>query len=1586
MAEAYKGLTIRIGGDATGLQKALRSADSAISTTQKQLRKMVQALKMDPGNTQAIARNLELVGQKAVEVSGRLNTLKSSIKQISGQKVELFGGKNSLKTIQQLASETRDAAERAAQAKEAYANLTNELASLYAPITKAVRGVKDFEAEWEKLHNGDRFTMRDLVDEEGFDGAIATIRELGVVTDDEIETLRRVRTAWEQAFDENEIAKAVNGFEDLHVEIDRSEAEVRSLAQQFSQLTRQSFTASFGEGIDDQLRRIDSAAELCADSLQRASKALDMDPTNVTAAEQKLRALSESSQLAHQKMALLQEKLSRMDDAKIGAIADGTKDVQLQATKAADEYDELTAAIIECEGKLSSLRDQQNKLASSDKLDSEEYRRLQGVIEATTLELNDLRQAQERAKDSFETASQVQEYQQLKTQIAETQAQLNKLNNDMRTASSGVDITSGSFMSLGLSLSTSVTPALMGMGSYAIQSARDIDSAYRDMRKTVQATDEQFEDLRQSAVDFSTTHVTSADQILSIQAIGGELGVATEDLRTFAETVSNLNVASNLSVDEAATSLGQLDNILDDLNGDTMPNFADALVRLGNNGASTESQITDIASRIGSMASIVGMSTPEILAWSSTIASTGQGAEAAGTAISNTIRDIETAVAKGGDSLQSFADVAGMSAEEFRSAWENDPSSALQAFIEGLNRIEDEGGSALTTLGDLGITAARQTQAIQGLMQMIGGLNDNMQMSENAWNGVSDAWGQAGDAANEAQAKSEGFSGSLSRLENIAQVLSAEFGESLAPVMDFLADAMKGVYDVVSDLPDGFKQAVVGLGGLTAAAGPAILLFRSIAEFSGDMKKASSQLKALATAAENVGDATTGAVGGIGALKGGLIKLGAAIAVVGIGALIAHLMEMQQEAEETERATRGLEEACRVADASMASFGESSNIEQTLTNIKDANDDTRSSLAALADEFDQINISSAASISQLSDAKTAISELNGQSNLTAEQVGRLKSAVELLNNTCGENYSVVRDESGAYTVMKDGAAAAVDEINNLIDAQIKQVQISAQVKKLESLYEEQAGAVEKYREAVEAVTEAQQRYAEARQKYGEQGAEALEGRRLEEANAELEEATDNLDNVNGRIADVNESIGNLEGSAQGAYEAFDELVMGSSSLNNLFDGDTDVMTDFSDALEQSGISLENFSNMSETDLIKIAEAWRNSGSDVSSICSQLGIDIMGMSDDVHSALLSMSDGEVASALEQSGVNLEELSVAMSNAGISAETLNAIGSQNFAALAANCGGSIDTLLFMLQNYNGQPIYDKNGNITANTAQLIDAQGRIYTWNGSTLVTQYGQAVVACDSLKDANGEIVEWNALGLPTKNGQVVADGTELELTNGEMATWNGTELVTQDGKVVIAQQELTDCLGNMVEYNGTSLKPIKGTVYCDYDELTSALGAISNLKRQNGYTATVHLRTVRTTENRTVNMAPTSVGKSSGVQRFSLPVGGAVGAQVPMAASFSARSIPDTQSAASIASVAAARAVTASGDSGAKSAVRAIRSVVPDRKSTIPVTKANGGTIGTYIEDVNINQKVITPDEDIYVAAPVAARNAAREIRRLGR
>lgn len=1534
---------------------------------------MTQALKMDPGNTDAIEKNLELVGQRAVEASSRLNQLKRAVKDVGSQKVSLEGGEQSVKTIKQLSDETEDAALRASRAKEAYGQVVEQLARVKSEI-QGLTGV-------------------DLDKELNPDETVESLRRAGQITDELASKYSELRTAYHEAFNENETAKAVNGFEDLRVEVTRTEAEVNSLSRQFSELSRESAMGQFGNGLDDQLKQIDSAAKQASDSLERASKALELDPTNVSAAEQKMRSLAESSDLSQMKVDLLRQKLARMDEAGIGKAASETRDIALEAERAASSYEEATAQVVRCKGEIESMVTAQNRLSAAGDF-GDEYKELTSSIEGARQELARLEAAQDSAKSSMDTAQQVQEYNQLKTAIAEAESEASGFKSQMKGSQGILSSMSGALMSLGLSLSTSVTPALASLVSYAIQSASDIDSAYRDMRKTVNGTEEDFVALRDAAIDFSMTNVTSADQILSIQAIGGELGVATKDLQTFSETVSNLDVATNINAEDAAADLGQLSNILNDLNGDTMPNFADALVRLGNNGASTESQIADISSRMGAMASIVGMTTPEILAWSSTIASTGQGAEAAGTAISNTIRDIETAVAKGGDDLQAFADVAGMSAKDFASAWESSPSDAMYAFIQGLNRIEDDGGSALVTLSELGINAARQTQTIQGLMQMINGtsdgvtsLADNLRMSEDAWNGVSDEWGEAGDAAREAGKKAEGFSGSIQILQNTAQALAAEFGESLAPAIKLLTDILQGAYGIVENLPDGFKQTVVAVGGMVAALGPAILLFRSIGEFAGDLKKISTGMKTASKAADGLGSAVSGAATGLGGLKGALIGLGIGAVAAGVTALVSQFSKMQEEERLAERATIGLSEACKAADASMAQTSDSTkSAAENLRDMQEANDGTRERLADLADQFDDLNATTGATIQRLDDARYAIENYAGSGNLTAQEVGELKSAIEYLNSELGTNYSVVRDSDGTYQVMEDGAIAAKDAIYELIEAQKQQAIATAQQQKLESLYEEQAKALDTYNEAYQKYADAMARYNSAEEGSYEWGAAHDEAMRYKE---EVDEAAESLDGLNENIDSVNESLGNQQAAASGAYEGLDKLLIESQGVEKALGSDSDVILDFSDALEEAGISVDYLSTLTDRQLGDLANQWKASGGDMAYAMEQAGIHTTQAAQDINNALSSMSNGEVAAALEASGVNIYQFSEAMANAGISAEQLNAIGSENFAALAANCGGNIDTLIWMLQNYNAQPIYDKNGNITADTTQLIDAQGQVYTWNGTRLLTQSGGVVMSVGELTDANGDVAQWNDSGqLVDKNGNVYVNDSQLTDASGKVLTWNGTNLVDQDGNVYIDEVQLTDCLGNMVTWNGTTLKKIDGDVYCDYSELTAALSSIDALKRQDGYTATVHVNTVQTTTKRTVVEAPTTSGGGTSRSRMALPM-----SRAALASTFAspvAKAANDISSMASDhtvvsspmprqSAVRVASAIASNSDMYALSAERsALRSVGRASKSQKDQ--------GTYIENVEFNQKVVSADEDVYVKAPAAARSALRVLRRYSR
>ena len=813
MAE-YKGLTIRIGGDTSSLQNALKAATKAAAATQREITQVNRAMRFDPAGVMNVETKMRLLDNRAESVASRMRTLNTSISEMSQRTVRFDGAATKLGD---LAESTGNAQLAASRAQKEYADLVETIARTYLGIENVANASDEFVAVWSRF-SPEKFKMSDAFAQLGdaeFAEVEDALRRIGAVTDDDMERISALRSEFHRLSENNEAAGLVAQLEQAKVQSQLCEAEARDLGAAYARLSTPTLVSGLEEARGE-MRLLEAQAEQLKADLSSASELRGLDPTNLATARRYMEDLAKLGKNAGEQVRVLRTQL---DSFRAAGIDEASEDVGDLATESERAEQAVRRTSVELNAARDALYNARREMQSVDG-DTDEARAAVARLEE---QVDSLEREFEQASEASSRLTDVGEYRSLSQQLRQAEDAAEGYATQMRNATQRSNGFWNSVREVGYGLSGSYTQAVVELGRYAIQSGDDIDSAYRDMRKTVQGTESDFEALKQSAVEFSETNVTSADQVLAIQAIGGELGIATEALDTFAETVSNLSIATNLDVDTAATSLGTLSNILDDLDEDHMPNFADALVRLGNNGASTETQIANIAQRIGSMSSIVGMSTPEILAWASTIASTGQGAESAGTAINNTISDIERAVANGTDELDLFAETAGMSAEEFAEAWSDRPSDALQAFIEGLAELEEHQESATERLSDLGISDARQVRAIEGLMQSIGGLDANLMMSENAWNGVSDVWGQAGDAANEAAKKAEGLSGSVSILNNVAQVFAAEAGEAMVPAIHLATDALKMLNDAFSSLPDWAQTAVVGLMGISAAAGPVLV-------------------------------------------------------------------------------------------------------------------------------------------------------------------------------------------------------------------------------------------------------------------------------------------------------------------------------------------------------------------------------------------------------------------------------------------------------------------------------------------------------------------------------------------------------------------------------------------------------------------------------------------------------------------------------------------------------------------------------------------------------------------------------------------
>lgn len=85
MADRVKGITIEIGGDTTGLNKALGSVNKEIKSTQSQLKDVERLLKLDPSNTELLSQKQKLLSEAVADTKSKLDTLKTAEQQVQKQ-------------------------------------------------------------------------------------------------------------------------------------------------------------------------------------------------------------------------------------------------------------------------------------------------------------------------------------------------------------------------------------------------------------------------------------------------------------------------------------------------------------------------------------------------------------------------------------------------------------------------------------------------------------------------------------------------------------------------------------------------------------------------------------------------------------------------------------------------------------------------------------------------------------------------------------------------------------------------------------------------------------------------------------------------------------------------------------------------------------------------------------------------------------------------------------------------------------------------------------------------------------------------------------------------------------------------------------------------------------------------------------------------------------------------------------------------------------------------------------------------------------------------------------------------------------
>ena len=366
-----------------------------------------------------------------------------------------------------------------------------------------------------------------------------------------------------------------------------------------------------------------------------------------------------------------------------------------------------------------------------------------------------------------------------------------------------------------------ISGAVIAGGAAVTKQAVEFESAYTGVKKTVEGTPKQLEEIRQGIINMSKEMPATANEIAGVAESAGQLGISTDNILEFSKVMINLGESTNLSSSEAASSLAKFANVTN-MSADNYERLGSTIVALGNNFSTTEADIVSMATRLASTGDLVGLSQSQIMALATAMSSVGIEAEAGGTAMSTLLKRIQVAVETGSDKMQEYAKVANMSVSEFKELFEKDAVNALAAFIEGLNDTERNGKNAVVILDEMGLTDVRLSNTILSLANSNGLMRKSIETANKAWN-------ENTALTNEASMRYGTTKSQLMMLKNQLIAIAIDLGNELIPVLrdaikvaePILKDVAEGVKKF-SELDDKTKKHIITMGMYVAAAGPVV--------------------------------------------------------------------------------------------------------------------------------------------------------------------------------------------------------------------------------------------------------------------------------------------------------------------------------------------------------------------------------------------------------------------------------------------------------------------------------------------------------------------------------------------------------------------------------------------------------------------------------------------------------------------------------------------------------------------------------------------------------------------------------------------
>lgn len=639
-------------------------------------------------------------------------------------------------------------------------------------------------------------------------------------------------------------------------------------------------------------------------SAQNAADAMSTANVNLNNARAAVKSTQAEITRCNQSLALAQtnwDAAGRSIDESRAAIATFGKQIALAESR----FKLATVGIKELDTSVTGLAAKQTLLTEKLDLQRRSLAQYEAALAGAEEQLRAAQQANDperirQANDAVIDAETA--LNRAKTAVAATRVEIEKTNQLLATAKSAwtaagksledfgrkCDAVGRGLTTAGRALTTTVTTPVLALGATAIKASLDFESTFTSVRKTVDATEVEFDALAASSKAMSTQIAASTGEINEVMATAGQLGINKNYLADFSRTMIDLGNSTDIVANEAASTLAKFANITN-MDQSLFGNLGATLVDLGNKFATTESSIMEMSLRLAAAGHQVGLSEAQILGFAAALSSVGIEAEMGGSAFSKALVKMEVAAATGGEALEDFARVSGLTAEGFKSLFENDPAAAFQAFITGLSRMDEEGISAIATLSDIGIAEVRLRDTLLRAVNANELFARTQDVAINAWQENTALTVEAGKRYATTESR-------LINLKNTTILFAQQIGDDLNPTIQSLIDGAGDLMEGFLDMDEAQRMQIIRMAAYAAAAGPVLLTLGKVSRGVGTL---STGIGKFATAVGKAGGGWSGFLSVLGKSPAVWLAVAAA-AVAGTVALADYLSGAKQAREALE--------------------------------------------------------------------------------------------------------------------------------------------------------------------------------------------------------------------------------------------------------------------------------------------------------------------------------------------------------------------------------------------------------------------------------------------------------------------------------------------------------------------------------------------------------------------------------------------------------------------------------------------------------------------------------------------------------------